>query len=444
MSKYRLANWRAHNANNLDAIKDLADNSIDSIVTDPPYEIAFMNSDWDNSGQAYNEQLWRESLRVLKPGGHLIAFGATRTIHRTTSAIEASGFEIRDLISWLYFSGFPKSHDISKGIDKLDAQDMQRERQLKFTKWIREQNITAQQINVATNSFMGSHYTTDKSQPAIMTIEHLEQCKHLFNEIPDWVFEECKKRSIESQNYKNREIIGKYDTDMGGLGGQRLGNKGGNITTPSTEKAQQWSGFGTALKPAQEPAVLARKPIEQGSIAKQVLSTGTGALNIDACRFGYGDECWVGPQDAIGSRSVAGWGNAYVGGKLEKPISTQDPGARWPANIYQCAKPSRAERDAGLEHLDGDIKNVHPTVKPLKLMRWLCRLITPPSGTVLDPFAGSGTTLAAAILEGFDVIGFELTAEYMPIIEGRCKWAIEEYKRENAQLSMLDWMEASK
>ena len=347
MSKYRIANWRAHNANNLDAIKDLADNSIDSIVTDPPYEIAFMNSDWDNSGQAYNEQLWRECLRVLKPGGHLIAFGATRTIHRTTSAIEASGFEIRDLISWLYFNGFPKSHN-------LDG---------------------------------------------------------------------------------------------------------------------EWSGFGTGLKPAQEPAVLARKPIEQGSIAKQVLSTGTGALNIDGCRFGYGDACWIGPQEKPHWEIGTSRGN--VGHKLSESsqiINTcpNDIG-RWPANIYQCAKPSRAERDAGLEHLhtigggsyefsrdvtlqdnspngrqQPQVKNFHPTVKPIKLMRWLCRLITPPSGTVLDPFAGSGTTLAAAILEGFDVIGFELTAEYMPIIEGRCQWAIEEYKRENAQLSMLDWMEASK
>jgi site-specific DNA-methyltransferase (adenine-specific) len=371
MSKYRIANWRAHNANNLDAIKDLADNSIDSIVTDPPYEIAFMGRDWDNSGQAYNEQLWRECLRVLKPGGHLIAFGATRTIHRTTSAIEASGFEIRDLISWLYFSGFPKSLDISKAIDKHFGADRE-------------------VIGQSENGIAGG------------------EKKH------------CG-------NLKSYGFNGKY-----------------NITAPSTQEAQQWNGFGTALKPAQEPAVLARKPIEQGSIAKQVLSTGTGALNIDGCRFGYGDECWVGPQDAVGGRSIAGWCNAYVGGKLEKPISTDDPGARWRANIYQCPKPNRDERDAGLEHLDGDIKNVHPTVKPIKLMRWLCRLITPPSGTVLDPFAGSGTTLAAAILEGFDVIGFELTAEYMPIIEGRCQWAIEEYKRENAQLSMLDWMEASK
>jgi site-specific DNA-methyltransferase (adenine-specific) len=381
MSNYRIANWRAHNANNLDAIKDLDDNSIDSIVTDPPYEIAFMGRNWDNSGQAYNEQLWRECLRVLKPGGHLIAFGATRTIHRTTSAIEASGFEIRDLISWLYFSGFPKSLDISKAIDK--------------------------------------HFGAEREV-------------------------------IGSKPYSNQNISnGSYGKNI-----QRP-RVNCNITAPSTQEAQQWSGFGTALKPAQEPAVLARKPIVQGTIAKQVLSTGTGALNIDGCRFGYGDECWVGPNtEQMGHHKK---GNPFVTKSKFKGTSynysyeighiredNANPLGRWPANIYQCAKPSRAERDAGLEHLDGDIKNVHPTVKPLKLMRWLCRLITPPNGTVLDPFAGSGTTLAAAILEGFDVIGFELTAEYMPIIEGRCKWAIEEYKRENAQLSMLDWMEASK
>jgi site-specific DNA-methyltransferase (adenine-specific) len=374
MSNYRIANWRAHNANNLDAIKDLADNSIDSIVTDPPYEIFFHQAKWDNNGQAYNEQLWRECLRVLKPGGHLIAFGATRTIHRTTSAIEASGFEIRDMINWLYFTGFPKNHDISKAID--------------------------------------NHFG---AQRKVIGQKH-------------------KQNSFDSNN------------DKFSINNHEFEQKIINITAPSTQEAQQWSGFGTALKPAQEPAVLARKPIEQGTIAKQVLSTGTGALNIDGCRFGYGDECWVGPQETV--KNMVGQLRGTIGHKLREihriNNTPPNPLGRWPANIYQCAKPSRAERDAGLEHLDGDIKNVHPTVKPIKLMRWLCRLITPPNGTVLDPFAGSGTTLAAAILEGFDVIGFELTAEYMPIIEGRCKWAVEEYKRENAQLSMLDWMEASK
>lgn len=174
------------------------------------------------------------------------------------------------------------------------------------------------------------------------------------------------------------------------------------------------------------------------------MSTGTGAINIDGCRFGYGDECWVGPQEKTGNRAVAGWqSGGYVGGKLINNVGfSESPLGRWPANIYQCPKPSRAERDAGLEHLEGDIKNIHPTVKPLKLMRWLCRLVTPEGGTVLDPFTGSGSTLAGAMLEGFDCVGCELTEDYIPIIEGRCQWAIEEYKRENAQLSFFDWLGA--
>ena len=431
MSKYRIANWRAHNANNLDAIKDLADNSIDSIVTDPPYEIAFMGRDWDNSGQAYNEQLWRECLRVLKPGGHLIAFGATRTIHRTTSAIEASGFEIRDLISWLYFSGFPKSLDISKAIDK--------------------------------------HFCAERE---------------VIGKAESWNRPQSKLGDTARMN--NSKSI--YD-----------------ITAPSTQEAQQWNGFGTALKPAQEPAVLARKPIEQGSIAKQVLSTGTGALNIDGCRFGYGDPCWIGPKDLSGlkpyTRQVEQRESQAANHKHVN--FTDHPQGRWPANLYQCPKASRSEREEGLDHLegksgadvvdrkegsaglnnpragagrtartfgtktcikcgrkainisgqcecddpvfvhehrykDGGVRNIHPTVKPIKLMRWCCRLIGGQKGsTILDPFAGSGTTLIAGILEGFDVIGMEMTDDYLPIIEGRVQWAKEQYKRENAQLSLF-------
>jgi site-specific DNA-methyltransferase (adenine-specific) len=174
------------------------------------------------------------------------------------------------------------------------------------------------------------------------------------------------------------------------------------------------------------------------------LKTKTGGLNIDGCRFGYGDECWVGPTKV--SKKEAGTARGGHGFKLSPQNDIRANGTneigRWPANIYQCAKPSRAERDAGLEHLEGDIKNIHPTVKPLKLMRWLCRLVTPEGGTILDPFTGSGSTLAGAMLEGFDCIGCELTEDYIPIIKGRCRWAIEEYKRENAQLSFTDWLGA--
>ena len=408
MHELRIPSYQIHLGNNLDILKSIPDESIDSIVTDPPYEIAFMGKGWDNTGAAYNQELWAECLRVLKAGGHLIAFGATRTIHRTTCAIEDAGFEIRDMISWLYFSGFPKSLNIAKAIDSTLLNGGSHSTKLRKT-----------ELEYGTNSY-----------------QHKGRNNGILGDVVEY-----ERKEIETQ----------------------------------TEEAKEFEGWGTALKPAQEPAILARKPLAESSIARQVLKTKTGGLNIDACRFGYGDECWVGPDEKIRDpRRKDGSLSTGTGISVQLPEMTYCNSfahhlGRWPANIYQCAKPSRAERDAGLEHLhtigggsyefsrdvtlqdnspngrqQPQVKNFHPTVKPLKLMRWLCRLITPPSGTVLDPFAGSGTTLAAAILEGFDVIGFELTAEYMPIIEGRCQWAIEEYKRENAQLSMLDWMEASK
>ena len=190
---------------------------------------------------------------------------------------------------------------------------------------------------------------------------------------------------------------------------------------------------------------------------------GTGAINIDDCRFGYGDPCWVGNTDPCGDRPKGGYKSNYVGGVLINNFAnTQHPQGRWPANLFQCAKPSRAEREAGLDHLkrrtaksnmclndgqgerfDGkesaDVANFHPTVKPIKLMRWLCRLIGGQKGsTILDTFCGSGTTGAAAILEGYDFIGIEITSEYLPIIKGRLEWAKQEYKRENAQLDLFE------
>ena len=321
----------------LETIATLADDSVASIVTDPPYELGFMGKKWDNSGIAYNVALWAECLRVLKPGGHLLAFGGTRTSHRMATAIEAAGFEIRDSIVWLYGSGFPKSHNL-KG------------------------------------------------------------------------------------NY---------------------------------------SGMGTALKPAHEPIVVARKPLI-GTVAANVQQHGTGAINIDGARIGRaeGDSSIAGNRTAtFGTQETQSGGDGSGGWK-------QNDAGRWPANVitdgsidaewvryFYSAKPSKAERNAGLDALplvhgsaitgrkigsagaknggyagtsETPKQNTHPTVKPLALMRYLVRLVTPPSGTVLEPFAGSGTTLMAAVMEGFNAIGCELTAEYLPIIEGRVAWAQQE------------------
>ena len=362
----------------LQKLKELPDNSIDAIVTDPPYELGFMGKAWDSTGIAYSVQLWKECLRVLKYGGHLVAFSGSRTVFPMGVAIADAGFEVRDMISWIYTSGFPKSLDISKAIDK---------------KLGLEREIVGKQ-----NRPSGLH-----------------------------------RGRISDFSPKNEDSFIP------------------NITAPASPQAQQWQGWGTALKPAQEPAVLARKPIdpECNNIAENVLKWGTGAINIDAARFAYGDDCFIventnQPKENL--RTKQNWmpDNDPV-------MYTPSQIGRFPANIYKCSKPARSEKEQGLDHLSDhisaavelhgkdskglnspragagrtaeNVKNFHPTVKPIKLMRWLCRLLTPKGGVVLDPFLGSGTTAVSAILEGFNAVGCEMTEDYYPIIQGRVNWA---------------------
>ena len=373
----------------IELMRELPDNSIDSIVTDPPYGLEFMGKEWDSPSQmigavstlhgglgrykkgekrtGYAQQMpeqfqvfsrsWAaEALRVLKPGGHLLAFGGTRTYHRLAVAIEDAGFEIRDSMIWLYGSGFPKSHDVSKAIDKAAGATRQR---IAY-----EGGIASGQAN--------------------------------------W----------------------------GGGGHRYVGTKVGN--TAITNPAQQWSGWGTALKPAHEPIVVARKPLI-GTVAENVLEWGVGAMNIDGCRIG---------NEVLPAIRA---GQAQIGTFERTNMVTPERTGRWPANVvlshtvfcddtcaegcpiaeldkqnegasrfFYVAKASKRERPK----VDGV---AHPTVKPLALMRWLVRLVTPPNGTVLEPFAGSGTTIEAALLEGFSVLAFEKTADYLPLIRERIR-----------------------
>tara|TARA_Y100001973_G_scaffold106791_1_gene187701 strand:+ start:6342 stop:7982 length:1641 start_codon:yes stop_codon:yes gene_type:complete len=359
----------------IEVLKSMPDGSVDSIVTDPPYQISFMSKEWDKE---FDTEEWaRQCLRVLKPGGHIIAFAATRTIHRIMYSLENQGFEIRDLISWLYFSGFPKSHNVSKAIDK--------------------------------------HFGVERE--IIGT----------------------KKSGIANKEEKNRHTIGAskaVDVD---------------ITKPATKEAIKFDGWGTALKPAQEPAVLCRKPLEKGlSIAQNMMKHNTGGLNIDACRFAYGDPCWVGPNDDQPNNSLRTIQNWMPTQKEPHNYVSSNLG-RWPANIYQCPKPSRGEKEKGLEDHESrispavehagvgtkalnnpragagrtasEVKNFHPTVKPVKLMSWLVKLITPIDGVVVDTFCGSGTTLVASELEKYNGIGIEMNPEYCEIIYGRVEHA---------------------
>lgn len=403
------AAWEIIESDCVEAMAAMEAESVDAVVCDPPYEIAFMGRSWDQRGVAFDPGTWREALRVLKPGGHLLAFGGTRTFHRLTCAVEDAGFEIRDCLMWLYGTGFPKSLDVSKAIDKAAG---------------------------AEREAVG-YYTMPTDSDAGNAGKVL--------------------RSVGSEN---------------GLNAPTAGREGTVITAPATLEAKRWSGWGTALKPAWEPIIVARKPLI-GTVAANVLAYGTGALNIDASRIGVGAgggrdgepsaarryttegstnfAATPGPRggDAAGrwpanvvldpdaaeildeqtgtltsgsgplKRNVDKFCNVYgafAGGDEPADALYGDSGGA--SRFFYCAKPSRKERDAGVE------RNSHPTVKPIALMRWLVKLITPPDGLVLDPFVGSGTTGIAAVLEGFRFIGIDNDASYVQIADARIASAL--------------------
>lgn len=462
----------------------VADNSIDAIVTDPPYGLSkqpkmdevlrhwlagddyvhggsgFMGKSWDSfvPGPA----VWKEAIRCLKPGGWAAVFAGSRTQDLMSLSLRLAGFEIMDTGMWIYGSGFPKSMDISKAIDAQDAVEAQRARRLKFTEWVRSTGVTSGQINDATGTNMGGHYTTSAAQPAVMTREHLEMCRPLFGEIPEWVEVEANLRSVESQNMKGREVVGKSDNGIaGGSGEFTSGNAKTagyaaefDITAPATDAAKQWQGWGTALKPAYEPFILCRKPLD-GTYANNVLTHGCGALNIDGCRVATDDKLVGGSGGLL---SNVRDDKAYPEDNGYQPSDL----GRWPANVitsdldepwakyFYCAKASKRDRDEGLEHFeltgsaelvdrepDSDgmnspragagrtsgRRNTHPTVKPTDLMRYLCKLVTPTGGLVMDPFSGSGSTGKAATLEGFQFVGFEMDEKYAEIANARIEWA---------------------
>jgi len=317
--------------------------------------------------------------------------------------IEDAGFEIRDMIAWVYGSGFPKSLDVSKAIDKNNGEVG---RSFKFTAWMRTTGLTAKQIDKATNTFMGSHYTTHPTQPAIPTPAIWATLRPLCGDIPAWVDELVERIAAEREVVGQREMIDTTKARAGFVGITHSPDYDGskrmvNITAPSTEAAKQWEGWGTALKPAMEPITVARKPLI-GTVAENVLQHGTGAINVD------------------GSRVEGGrWPANFIHDGSDEVVGLLNEAARF----FYCAKASKADRG----------ENHHPTVKPIDLMRYLCRLVTPPNGIVLDPFNGSGSTGCAAMLEGFQYIGIEREAEYIAISEKR----IQARTRQPKQLTLL-------
>jgi len=462
-----------------DVLKTLADCSVDSVVTDPPYELGFMGKKWDSTGIAYDVSVWEECLRVLKPGGHVLAFGGSRTWHRMAVAIEDAGFEIRDSIAWMYGSGFPKSLDVSKAIDK--GMGKNRERQLEFVAWMRKTGLKAGQINAAIGmSDVGSHYLRH-DQPAIATADLFDLLRPLLPPVPENIERLVAERTgIEWTEYKKRVVTGvKTGTLLAVAPGENRERPAleMDVTEGHTAEAQEWEGWGTALKPAFEPIVVGRKPFAKGStVAANVLEHGVGGLNIDASRVKTDDSLYRATSTVklIGSERHAGWDSPWKHNpeavaaailRVQENSAKADVLGRWPANVildeysaglldeqsgenpsrfFYCAKASKRDRNEGLEEMESvegertrsggpmldravpQNRNIHPTVKPTALMRYLIKLVTPAGGNVLDPFTGSGSTGKAALLDGYKFVGAELTEEYLPIIEGRLRWAYEQ------------------
>jgi len=381
----------------LDLLRQMPEGSVDSIVTDPPYGLEFMGQGWDSDVPPV--AVWAECLRVLKPGGHLLAFAGTRTQHRMATRIEDAGFEVRDLMMWVYGSGFPKSLDVSKAIDKAAG---------------------------ASGTYGGPK-----------SVAHA-----------GWI-DRGRMRGADGEEGWQRPWM----TDGDAV------DRAAREYLPATEAAQAFKGWGTALKPALEPITVARKPLA-GTVAANVLAHGTGALNIDGCRIAHAsaDDLAISqaknpgrtdtvtsgvygadrPQQSVnvegrwpanlihdGSEEVValfpqsdardgktkGHGMGFHGGAAQDraPLAVRsDSGSA--ARFFYCAKASRSERGEG---------NTHPTVKPLALMRYLVRLVTPPGGLVLDPFAGSGTTGLAAQAEGMRAVLMEMDAGHAGIARAR-------------------------
>ena len=507
----------------LEELKKLDDNSVDAVICDPPYGLSntkpkqvadvlaawvtgeteavpakrggFMGKDWDSFVPP--PAVWAECMRVLKPGGHMAVFAGARTQDLMGLSIRLAGFEIRDTLGWVYGSGFPKSMDVSKAIDK--QREERHEEALKVTRVIagraKELGISRRDINLEVNGADNSggsaqSWTTVSSagahKPRVPEWDQWVRLRELLNlndpVLDAEVWRLNGRKGTPGEAWEKREVVGvqrRFNEPSGivNIGqGERVEIER-KITVPATSEAAKWDGWGTALKPAIEPIILARKPLD-GTVAQNVLEHGVGGLNIDACRVGNESRINLPAGNKANSGGVYKFSNAEVdafngakpaevagrfpanvlldehaatemdkqsGVSVSRANTSSDNrgaegshifasvsfGRRDPSNSYNDsggasrffpvfkyqAKAPKKERPVIVRE-DGS-KVQHPTVKPLALMEWLVTLITPEGGTILDPFAGTGTTLQAATNKGFHPIGIKADADYIQLINQR-------------------------
>lgn len=402
--------------NNLDVLPTLPDNSVDSIVCDPPYELGFMGKSWDSSGIAYSVELWRECLRVLKPGGHLLAFGGTRTWHRLAVAIEDAGFEIRDNIAWLYGSGFPKSHNISKAIDKAAGVEFE----AKPASGVGFMNSSNDGYNTTLNQLTKVGESTPEAQQWDGWGTALKPAHE-----PIVVARKPVEGTIAANVLKHG--VGGLNIDATRIGTETAGWNG--LTSDRAKSAWDASGFKNSGDATNAQGRWPANIILDEFTAK-LLDEQSGNIRLTAGGQTIGKFNFAPAENTNGNKRIQG--KVTLGGA---------------SRFFYVAKANKRDRNEGLDELPEQIltgrdegqderqvpfktrsnvvKNIHPTVKPTALMQYLIRLVTPPNGIVLDPFTGSGSTGKAALLENKRFIGIELTAEYLPIIEGRLRHALE-------------------
>ena len=501
---------KIHQGDCIEVMKTLPENSVDAIVTDPPYGLEFMGKKWDYDVPSV--ELWTEVLRVLKEGGYLLSFAGTRTQHRMAVNIEDAGFEIRDMIAWVYGSGFPKSHNIGKAIDKnngkykIDLTDfgnyIKEKREVK--RYSRKQLDDIMETCTAVSWWEGRK--TGVQLPSKKMYKKLKKVLDLdnkFDDLIDWAEAERKvigkKKTPDGKDFDARQPKGWANAGFDGIG-KTYGSV--HITAPTTEEAKQWEGWGTALKPALEPITMARKPFK-GTVANNVLKNGVGGINIDGCRVGTTTETHSkSKESAKGSgifgeygevkteiknygrfpaniildeeagkmldeqsgivksgepkmrKSLVGFGqgNVFGSGSIGNRPNGEYGDKGGASRFFYCAKANKKERNKGCEGISkkprstankmmgqsGEMKtgsgkdrttdfhNNHPTVKPIKLMQYLVRLVTPKGGIVLDPFLGSGTTAIACLKLNRKFIGIEKEEEYVKIAKARIKPFLEQ------------------